>query len=478
MGRARSVGLTAVVVAASAAGEAPAAPPWSEPRDIGAAAPIVSRATLAFAPDGSALLSRRISPDAVRRESDRDRVAVVDPGGTLVEHRLPDLLAAPPRLLPGGRVALLRERVLSFNERTLVRRVRLSLSVGSLRRPVPRGRPRRVATYQPFTDQEAVGPAMAVGPRGEVAIAWMTYRPDGLGVGRFRVRLAIRRPDGRFERTRTVASGSTISERESHNVAVAFGARREVLVAYAVDPPQGRRRIVVRTLRGDRRLGRPQTLGPEAGVVDLQMRATRSGRAIVAWGTQDGGEEANQPWVVRAAIRGAGGRRFGPALVIDPGEAISRVPGRVALAMAPDGTAVLAWSNARGRFPDDTYPARAAVVEAGAPFGPVVELAPDRGVADAAARPDGALLVALTDVRDFRAEGPRETYATLRPGPGQPFGAPELVDTSSAAGGFSRGLAAAFDPRTGRPALAWTASTSSPIPDQGSDVLRMATRTG
>jgi hypothetical protein len=450
-----------------------AAPPWSPPRDIGAAARDVSRATLAFARDGTAVVSRRISPDAVRRETDRDRLATIAPDGTLAEHPLPGLLAAPPEVFGRGRVAMLRETVLLSDPDTFARRVRLSLSVGSLRAPVSR-RSRRLATYTPVPSDGNTGPAMEVGPRGEIAVVWMEYRGDEFAFGRFRVRLAIRRPDGRFERTRTVAAGGVEGNRESHSVAVAFGARRDVIVAYALDPPRSaRRRIAVRTLRRGRRFGPPQILGRHSGLVDLQLRATRTGRAIAAWSTQDGGEEANSPSIVRAAIQAPGAARFGVTRVMDPGETNERVPGRLALAMAPDGSAVLAWSNVRGRGSTASFPARLAIAEAGAGFGPVSELAPSGAVADAAARADGALLLTWTDVRDFTGEGDRATHAALRAASGQPFGAPELVDASSP--GIGRGLAAAFDPRTRRPSAAWTIP---PSPGPDSAVLRLATRTG
>ena len=72
MRRASLVGLAGAVVAASAAGSADAAPPWSEPRSVGAATGTVSAATIAFGPGGTALLSR-----------DAGRLATLTPGGRL-----------------------------------------------------------------------------------------------------------------------------------------------------------------------------------------------------------------------------------------------------------------------------------------------------------------------------------------------------------------------------------------------------------
>ena len=467
--RAQLVVASGLVAILATGATALAAPPWSEPQSVGAAAPLVSRATLAFAPNGTALLSRRISSGG----QDRDSLATLAPDGRLVDHApLPDVLAADPAVLHRGRVALARVRVAS-GPNARVGRVRLSLSVGTTARPAGRRRLHRLATYAPVPSDDTQGPALAVAPGGDLAIAWMEYRGDEFALGTFRVRLALRRADGRFERTRTVAAGDVDGNRESHSVAVAFGARRDVVVAYAIDDPGGGRFIAARTLRRGKRLGRQQILGPQAGLNRIELQATHRGRTIVAWSTQDGGEEANSPAVVRAAIRAPGAARFVPTRVMDPGEANERAPGRLALAMAPDGSAVLAWSNARGQYPGLSFPARASIAEPGAGFGPVFELAANGAVTDAAARSDGALLVTWADVHDFTLAGPRESRAALRPGPGQPFGAPELIATSSPGlAGGGRALVAAFDPRTGRPAAAWTAT------NDGSDVLQLATRSG
>ena len=450
MRRASLVGLAGAVVAASAAGTALAAPPWSDPRSIGPATGIVSGATIGFGPGGTALLSRRTSVDTVESEDDADRLATLEPDGTLVEHRpLSDRLAAPPQLFGRGRVALLRERILSEES---PQRVRLSLSMGSPARPAGRGRPRRLATFTTFPSGGS--PAIAVGPQGQIAIVWMAYRGDS-ETGRFRVRLALRRPNGRFE-THTVASGATdqAGVYDPPGVAVAIGARGDVVVAYSAVGSF----IRVRSLRRGRRFGRPQALGHHATAVDLAARASRTGRVVVAWGTQDGGEEFSEPYVFRAAVRAPDAARFGPMQLIDPGE-LNRefVPRRMRLAMSADGTAALTWSNARGRFPDVTRPVRVAVAERDGGFGPFAELTASGDVQDVALRDDGAALVTWS-------EGGR-TLAALRAGPGQPFGQPELVAPS---GGADRRVVVAYDPRTRRPTAVWG----------GSDVLQLATRSG
>ena len=418
-------GLTVLVtaLAALATSAAHAAPLWSEPRSIGAPTGVVSGAEIGFGPGGTALLSRRTSAGIGEpRDDDASRLATLTPDGKLVEHRpLSDRLAAPPQLFGRGRVALLRERLLSEPDAT-PRRVRLSLSLGSTGRPAGRGRPRRLATFATFSS--GGGPAMAVGPQGQIAIVWVAYRGNESGSGRFRVQLALRRPNGRFDRTRTVASGpAEIDGGSLPPVAVAVGARRDVVVAYAAGA------IRVRSLRRGRRFAAPQTLGPSSGFVDLAARGARTGRVGVAWATQDGGEDVSEPFVVRAALRAPGAARFGATQVIDPGEANGeRVAGRMRLALGADGTAALAWSNARGRFPNVTQPVRATVAEQDGGFGPVVELAASGAARDVAVRDDGAALVTWTDARG-RTIAPvtPQTFAALRAGPAQPFGAPELI---------------------------------------------------
>jgi hypothetical protein len=471
--RGRLVAASGLATVLATASTAPAAPPWSEARTIGSPAQSIGRATLAFGPGGTALLSRRVSGgDITVRAQDTDRLATGVPDGTLVERApLPDQLAAAPLVYGRGRVALLRQTVLSAPGNA-EQRLRLGLSLGSVGRPVGPRRPRRIATYTLASNSTPTGPVIAAGPRGALAVAWTAQRQRADLSGRFSVRLALRRPNGRWDRTRTVASGEFFPEGSTDSVAVAFGARGDVVVAYQVDAVPGRAASVsVRTLRRGRRFDRPQRLGPHAGIVDVEARSARNGRVVVAWATQDGGEQADMPSVVRAAIRAPGSRRFGPTQTVDPGEGIERAPGRLCLAMAPDGTALLAWSNVRGRFPDIGYPLRVTIAEPDAGFGPVAELAARAAAADATVRSDGAMLVVLTtEVNDGGL--PRQTLAALRPGSGGPFGPPELIAESAPGIGFDRGAAGAFDPRTGRPSVLWSASAG------GADTLQLSTRTG
>jgi len=96
------------------------------------------------------------------------------------------------------------------------------------------------------------------------------------------------------------------------------------------------------------------------------------GRAVVAWSTQDGGEERNRPLRVRAAIRPRAGARFGRARMLDHGHRVDDPFGGISLAVSPDGRAVLAWGDVAGHDVERLrYPVYAAVAGPSGGFGRV-----------------------------------------------------------------------------------------------------------
>jgi hypothetical protein len=231
--------------------------------------------------------------------------------------------------------------------------------------------------------------AMAVNGEGVVAVAWTeaTKGIDG------RVRLAVRRAGGLFTPTVTIASGAvgrpTGGTASGRGVAVAVDGRGEVVAAY--QRGRGRTRTIeARLLR--RRLGRSQTLGPQRGLVDLSAAMAPNGRAVVAWGSQDVGEEANEPHSVYAAVRPAGASRFSAAQVLDAGGPAIRPEGTVALAVAGDGSAIVAWSSPQGRYPEGIqHIVRVATAGPRGRFATPRELAPSGAGVDGRPRsPHGA----------------------------------------------------------------------------------------
>jgi hypothetical protein len=192
-------------------------------------------------------------------------------------------------------------------------------------------------------------PALAGNARGDLAAAWVEVEPRA---SRSVVKLVQRRAGGRLTRPRVVAAGyvgtPTAGNLSGRGVAVAVGARGELLVVVQrarVRP--NRRTLEVRTGRIGGRLSRAQTLGPQQGFVDLAAAVGPSGRAIVAWGTQDVGEEANEAYRVHAALREPGRPRFTTSQVLDPGGPATRAAGTVAAALTPSGEATVIWSSPR-----------------------------------------------------------------------------------------------------------------------------------
>jgi hypothetical protein len=283
-----------------------------------------------------------------------------------------------------------------------------------------------------------------------------------------RVRLAVRRPGGRFGTPRTVATGAvgrpTAGTTEGGGLAVAVGGRDVVVVAYQRE--RGRARTIeARLLR--RRLGRPRTVGPQRGLVDLSARIGANGRAVVAWGSQDVGEEANEARSVYAAVMEPPSSRFGPAQVLDPGGPALRPHGRVAVDVADDGSALVAWSSPQGGYSAGIRSAvRVATAGPRGRFGPQRELAPSGAVGDVAVGRGGAAIVVWS--RLFPEEEERDVTAAVRPAGAPDFGAPEAVSPSER----TTTAVAAFDPRTEQPAVAWVA-----LGDQG-ETLRVSERSG
>jgi hypothetical protein len=299
-----------------------------------------------------------------------------------------------------------------------------------------------------------------------VAVAW-TEATSGIDG---RVRLAVRRPGGRFARAVTVAVGAvgrpTGGTASGRGVAVAVGGRGEVVVAYQRE--RGRARTI-EARRVGRRLGRPQTLGPQRGLVDLSAAMAPNGRAVVAWDSQDVGEEANEAYRVYAAVRSAGSARFSAAQALDRGGPAIRPNGRVALAVGRDGSAVVAWSSPLGSYSAGLRSAvRVATAGPLGRFGAQSELAPSGAVGDVAIGAGGAAIVVWSQVAG--EEEPLDVIAAVRPAGASAFATPEPVSPRESASY----PAAAFDPRSGQPVVVWT-GTPAGSPGQ---VLRMARRSG
>jgi hypothetical protein len=126
----------------------------------------------------------------------------------------------------------------------------------------------------------------------------------------------------------------------------------------------------------------------------VTVAAGSGGRAAVAWGTQDGGEERNVPYVVRATTKARGAADFAPARLVDPGGAVADPPGRLGLALSADDRALLVWDQATG---EDQTVTRYADAPADGSFGRGIVMRDGVQLAGLAMKPDGTAVVALTD---------------------------------------------------------------------------------
>lgn len=150
--------------------------------------------------------------------------------------------------------------------------------------------------------------------------------------------------------------------------------------------------------------------------------------------------------------------------MLDRGAGIARPRGRVALGVAPDGTATVAWSQAVGK--PVTYPVRVATAVFANAFPPFTQLAPSGAVHDLATGPGGTTLVVWGPIAD-NPDQAEQIVAAIRPSEPRIFGAAGAV---SGADELSLAVAA-FDPVSGQPSIVWTARKAGAA--QG---VRLATR--
>ena len=476
--RARVVAASGLATVLAAAPGALAAPPWAPPRDVTAALPGLVEPSVAFGTDGNGVLGWSEPWDANVKV--RSWVASLRPDGTVVDGRsLAGALAAPPQVYARNRTVILRARRRTSDPA----RVRLDVAFGTTARPLA-SRFRRVAEFETIGDWS--GPALAASPQGEVAVGWTEFRdgPDGSEeTGEHRVMVAFGRAGRRFGRPRRV-DGFSYLERDSQSIALGYGARGDLVMAYGI----GRRTagsplaVAARVRRAGRRLGRQQFLGNRRENSTMAAAVAPSGRAVVVWASQDGGEEVHSPWIVRAAIRPPRGR-FSRGTAIDPGDAPYRVPHRLAVTMARDGSATAAWGSVRGPEIGGQFPVRTATAPPTGGFGPITQLAEIGILGSLVTAADGTTLITWANTAlgyGFPEPEPGDVLAAFRSPGTSAFGLPETV--SSPEFEDIAPAAAAFDPRTGRPTVVWRAgsnrtpsSLTGPI---GSPRLQLATRSG
>lgn len=162
--------------------------------------------------------------------------------------------------------------------------------------------------------------AIAVNERGTVAVAWIEDR----GTDNDDLKVSIRSPGGDF------SPPLRLAREKLRGVSAAVGPRGEVLVAWnALDQIRARIRPASR-----RTFGRTDTIRSDSAFnARLHTDVNFAGRAIVAWSARfasEGGDVG--AGFVQAAVRVAGASRFRPAVRLETGDTgvleLARGPGR------------------------------------------------------------------------------------------------------------------------------------------------------
>jgi hypothetical protein len=418
--------LTAAVLAAAPAA-AHAAAPWSEPLTVPGSErvnPYSIGLSLGNADRGALSMTSGI-PAPTGQCTQIGAVLGVGRGAPGTPRSLaPYDLAAPAAAYGNTRSIVLQRRTLNCDNGT----ARLAVSFASL--PGGIGQ-RRILDSSVKLDDAAVA---AVNPRGEAAIAWTEDRGySGRRANPDRLYLSLRRPGAAFGRPSVIVGSGKMTD-----VSVAYGSGGDLLVAFTrqtIDSrgEPGPRRVMARFRRSGHGFGAIADLGPEAGVTDVVTTVTASGRGYVAWGTQDGGIEANEPFDVYATSKPVGPHAFRAALHLFSGRGsdIDRPQGRLGLAVARDGSdGVLAFNGlADGGVGVGTLrPVLVSTTDPRASFQAPTAVPGANGLSGGVAvQPDGTSTVVWSGQRPGGPEQATGIFASTRP-PGGAFQAvPELV---------------------------------------------------
>jgi hypothetical protein len=463
----------AVLVPAAAQADAP----WSTPSVFGTPADYVRQPVLAFGANGNGLAGWNTSlqpPTGVQPPPSGSVLRLTQGDGYGELRALPEQLVAGPALGADGRGLILRSATAAGGQKTSI-----TWSNANAAGAVGAARPLVVATL-------AQAPRLAVDARGDALAGWAELTPARSKRQLWRtltVKVAWRPAGARtFSRPQALFDTEALDYDHPGDVVVALSSTGRALVAYADghDTRHGTKTNMYAWTapRAGARFGKRLTAGPHDGIAETAAVVDARGRSTVVWGSQDGGEEANRPWVVRAASLAAGARHFGAVQTLDAGGAVNRPEGTVAVAADGAGHVVAAWSGIvrdPSALQGIAFPVRTATLDpATGAFGTTQQLAPSGAVGGVAVRPrDGAAVVAWAHV--VREQLTDQAMAAVRPTATAPFGAPEALAEADDA----QPPAVAFDPATGAPVAAWSARPGGHDPFFGLQrdaVLRVASR--
>ncbi|MDX6679517.1 MAG: hypothetical protein QOE31_3569 [Solirubrobacteraceae bacterium] len=420
---------------------ADAAPPWSAPLTLGPPANGARAVGLGFSARGDGLLGWRLGTSSF--------VGRVDSNGLVgAPTRLPADLAAGPALA-------------SSPLPSLPNAGRAIIVMRRLRAPAPAPAGTTAPTDHSRLTWAVVRPDATLGPvhalvtadcqscQVSLAVNWLGEAIAVWREERGALRAAFRPAGGRFGKPVTVFSGRN-GQYPSFTAAIGSDGRAIVVDAGNVV------RARVRTPR--RGFGPAMRVGRGNDSVQVTTAISNGGRAIVAWGSQDGGEEANEPWIVRAARLARGGRRFTATQTLDPGAAINRPEGSIALAFTPGGRATIAWSSVAAA---STFPVMVAAAGTGGRFAAAQQLAPSGAVGGLAVRADGAAVVSWSSL--IGSQQPIQVFGSVRPAGATTFAAAEAIGVPEVGIGAS---CVAIDPVSGRAVVAWDSRPKDPTTPQ------------
>jgi hypothetical protein len=384
---------------------AQAAPPWSEPVDVSSRHVTVWNPTLGFPGTGPGFATWRVSDQPGEERTFGAQLGAPEKlisGSSVV---------SPPVLYGATRAVVATQRPASGGK------TRLSIVFG--RASGTFGAPDTIAVRSGIRSVQ-----LAANANGDLALAWFEDR----GVMNDRVYIAFR-PRGKPFTPPILQATDRV-----RSVSIAVGPRADLLLAYDA-------RGVVKTRfkpASTPFFRRVETIASEPTFfARLRTAVTANGRAYVAWAAQlltEGGEAGEGFY--QAAVRPAGAGRFRAAQMLERRPA-SELVGGLDLVVDDTNRATVAWG---------ATTVRAATTDASATFGAAQEIAPGTEGALASA-PDGRRVVAWTSGAESGA-----LTAAVAPANG-PFGAPEPV--ASVAGVPE----AAFDAAGNRWGLAWSAGT-------------------
>ena len=423
MNRVGAVALAALLAAPAAAS---AAPPWTGPLTVPGsqqANPFSVGLSLGRGERGG--LGFAVNPQPLLLNSPQTgAIAGVGPGAPGTPRSLaPYDLAAPPVAYGAIRSILALQRPLD-RDRGIAR---VTVSLASL--PGAIGERRVLDSSVKLRDL-----AVDADEDGNAAIAWTEDKGfSGRRANNDRLYLSLRPRGGRFGKPSVLVGSGKLS-----SVSVAYGANGHLLVAFerqAIDRAgrPGSRRVQARYRRPGHGFGAIDDLGRERGVTDLVTAVAANGRAYAAWGTQDGGIEANDPFEVYAATRPSGASRFraGGLLFRGQGRSVDRPRGRLSIAIDRSGAdAALAFTGVLdgGPVAGTLQPVLVASTGRDGTFG-ATELLPNANgaVGGIAVNPGGQATVVWTALKPGFAEEAIGVLASTRPVGGTFPAVPEVL---------------------------------------------------